>query len=127
MPSWNSYNVIEQRNSPEWFQGGGRLITTLRIDKWPDPIVWQKLLSETLVWLVETHGATVAWAGDIISPFNIRKLTEEEIQSGDDGDSMIYAAYSREGGFVCNSPDLSQGVKNLTENDFRRVYPGIVE
>lgn len=84
------------------------LITEFNILKWPNDATWQELLQATMKEFINV-GALVVWSGGEDCTWNPGILNPDSMMGN------IYAGYSKEVGFLCNS-NLSKELEYLRDD-----------
>ena len=92
---WNAEEVC-LRASSFAFEGGSIKVADIRVDSWPTPKKWLEAIKSSLKFCLDA-GTSVAWAGDESCSWHPDVLDPTK-NAGN-----VYAAYSRQTGFLCNA------------------------
>ena len=111
-----SINQIPEPDSFESVTTGSIIYCDVRLDCWPSDGEWRSALEQTLRTIAISEGS-VAWCGgedctcspDVLNPLSM-------------GGGNVYAGFAEGVGFLCESPNLSDERKDLSEESLLPLY-----
>jgi hypothetical protein len=110
---WKGANI--QARLTKWDDENYRCYSLdVRIEKWPNDDQWKAYIECSLQWFV-AQGAVVSWCGnEDCSP-------SLDVFNPDLSPGSIYAAYTPETGFLCNSASLHDEYQELQDKQLLQV------
>ena len=112
-PIWSS-NMFDLQMDNFKYDLWTVLICTLRVFQWPNDKMWFEYLIKTMKFFINT-GAIVVWSGGEDCSWNPEILTPDLMMGN------IYAGYSTQTGFLCNS-NLSDELQFLDNDQIQLLH-----